>query len=372
MPTIYRLIHAGIISVFLSLFLSCSIAHSIEDHDQKAFFACPSSQSDTDMTEKPDQSDSFRKSSADFIHELSEKHHFDKNELACLFDQIEPNPTTIRLVTPASTPKPKNWQAYRQRMIEPTRISAGLRFWNQYETYLNRAEKKFGVPPHIIVGILGIESVYGNHTGNFRTIDALATLAFDYPETANQSVRKASFREELENLLLLSRENGTNPMNFYGSYAGAIGYPQFMPGSIRRYAIDFDGDGKIDLENSAIDAIGSIANFLLQHGWNEKQPIVFPVRKTPDCTMNETLLNQGLEARFTPAQLKKECIVPDTNIPDGILYGLIDLPNGFADTEYWIGSDNFFAITHYNRSYFYAMSVILLGEEILRKKDIDG
>ena len=149
MPTIYRLIHAGIISFFLSLFLSCSIAHSIEDYDQKAFFACPSSQSDTDMTEKPDQSDSFRKSSADFIHELSEKHHFNKNELVCLFDQIEPNPTTIRLVTPASTQKPKNWQAYRQRMIEPTRISAGLRFWNQYETYLDWAEKKFGVPPHM-------------------------------------------------------------------------------------------------------------------------------------------------------------------------------------------------------------------------------
>ena len=133
MPTIYRLIHAGIISFFLSLFLSCSIAHSIEDYDQKAFFACPSSQSDTDMTEKPDQSDSFRKSSADFIHELSEKHHFDKNELVCLFDQIEPNPTTIRLVTPASTQKPKNWQAYRQRRLIIMDIETGkMQFNNPY------------------------------------------------------------------------------------------------------------------------------------------------------------------------------------------------------------------------------------------------
>ncbi len=372
MLIILRTIQTGICFVLFVLSSLYCMAQTLDSDNQHPFVSSSFSQTQTDMTEQKDKIDSFSQSVADFINDYSEKHHVDKSELNWLFDQIEPNMTVIKLVKPASKQKLKNWQAYRQKMVDPIRISAGLRFWNQYEKYLDMAQKQFGVPPHIIVGILGIESVYGNHTGHFQTIDVLTTLAFEYPDTTNQIARKAFFRKELENLLLLSRETGKNPMAFYGSYAGAIGYPQFMPSSIREYALDFDGDGKIDLENSAIDAIGSVANFLFQHGWNEKKPIVFPAQEMPNCSFNKALLDQGLEAKLTLEQLEKGCIIADESIPDSLLFGLVDLPNGLSTTEYWIGTSNFFVITHYNRSYFYAMSVILLGEEILQKKLSDN
>ncbi len=367
MLKICHTLKTGISLIFIFLPFSGCMIHTSDNH-QESVLSSSYSGPDMDSAEKTDKRHAFRQSVSDFVSEVSEKHHFDKTELNDLFSQIESDPAVIRLVTPSGTQKPKNWEAYRRRMIEPARISAGVRFWEKYEKYLDMAEEKYGVPPHIIVSILGIESVYGNYTGNYRTIDTLATLAFDYPETANQTARKAFFRRELQNLLLLARETGTDPMNYYGSYAGAIGYPQFMPGSVRQYAVDFDGDGKTDLENSPVDAIGSIANFLSRHGWNKKLPIVFPAREISDCTIGETLFRQGLAARFTPDQLRNECIDPGTDIPDHTLFGSIDLPNGPSATEYWIGTDNFFAITHYNRSYFYAMSVVLLGQEILQRK----
>lgn len=165
-------------------------------------------------------------------------------------------------------------------MIEPVRVNAGVRFWNTYEKYLDRAEKEYGVPAYIIVGILGIETIYGRDTGRFRTLDALTTLAFYYPETPNKASRQEFFRKELEQFLLLSSQNQVDPLSIYGSYAGAIGWPQFMPGSIRAYAVDFDKDGKIDLENSAIDAIGSVANFLKQHGWKTGKPVISRLQLT--------------------------------------------------------------------------------------------
>ncbi|EEO28528.1 lytic murein transglycosylase B [Oxalobacter paraformigenes] len=363
MPIIFRIKTAGLFFFLVFLFpLVC--AGETAGADSKApACSCPLSLPETDNGNAPDKSLSFSENAKQFINEFSEKYRFDKTRLTCLFDQVEINSTAIRLMTPAGK-KNRNWQAYRRKMIEPARIATGIRFWRQYEKSLELAEKQFGVPPHIIVGILGIESVYGRNTGHFRTLDTLATLAFDYPEAANQTARKAFFRQELENLLLLAHETGSDPMSWHGSYAGAIGFPQFMPGSIRQYAVDFDGDGKIDLENSAIDAIGSVANFLLQHGWKEKMPIAFPVRAAFDCAIPETLFNQGLRATFTIGQLNRQCIISDLATENGLRFGLIDLPNESLPDEYWIGTDNFFAITHYNRSYFYAMSVVLLGREI--------
>ncbi len=305
---------------------------------------------------------------ADFIDHFSTKYSVDKNSLNCLFKKTSVNHTAIRLMKPSTSGKTKNWQAYRQRMIEPVRVNAGVRFWNKYEKYLDKAEKKYGVPAYIIVGIIGIETIYGKDTGRFRTLDALTTLAFYYPDTPNKASRQEFFRKELEQFLLLSSQNQVDPLSIYGSYAGAIGWPQFMPGSIRAYAVDFDEDGKIDLENSPIDAIGSVANFLKQHGWKTGQPVIFMAEAEMDCPLPATLFNQGLKATYTIKELNTQCISTSPDAPDNLLYGLVDLPNGPYPTEYRIGTDNFFAITHYNRSYFYAMSVIELGKKVLYEK----
>src|SRR5690606_12526765 len=180
-----------------------------------------------------------------------------------------------------------------------------------------------------------------------------------------QEARKRYFRGELENTLLLARESAIDPFSLYGSYAGAIGWPQFMPGSIRRYAVDFDGDGKVDLRNSPVDAIGSIANFLVKHGWKSGRPLVFPASIAPDSGAAwETFIGQGLQAKFSLPELETAGVTSPVAPPPDLLYGLVDLQNGAEPTEYWLGTDNFYAITQYNRSFFYAMSVIDLGRAV--------
>lgn len=308
-----------------------------------------------------------------FSTEMANRHGFDQESLDCVFSQIRHNPTVIRLVKPFPAGKPKNWQVYRARFIEPVRITAGTKFWNQHKKALDRAEKIYGVPPEIVIGIIGIETTYGKNKGNFRIVDALATLAFDYPEHPKRDARLTLFKNELESTLLLSSELGVNPLSLRGSYAGAIGWPQFLPSSIRKYAVDFDGDGKIDLRHSPVDAIGSVANFLAQHGWKKGLPVVFPAQLATDCPRSpETALNQGLAATLTQNDLREVCVTPKSILPENMLFGLVDLQNGFEPTEYWLGTDNFFAITHYNRSYFYAMSVIDLGHTVKTFREKNG
>src|ERR1019366_4004825 len=200
-------------------------------------------------------------------------------------------------------------------------------------------------------------------------MDAVTTLAFAYPETPTRLARMEYFRSELENTLLFARESGIDPFSLRGSYAGAIGLPQFMPGSIRQYAVDFDDDGKIDLRNSPVDAIGSIANFLVQHGWQRDEPIVFPAGigstdGNPASGGWEDFIGKGLEAKFKLDELKAAGVVPGIEPPPEMLLGLVDLQNGLEPTEYWLGAANFFAITRYNRSFFYAMSVLDLGRAV--------
>jgi membrane-bound lytic murein transglycosylase B len=196
-------------------------------------------------------------------------------------------------------------------------------------------------------------------------MDAVTTLAFAYPDTPTRQARMAYFRGELENALLFARESGIDPFTLLGSYAGAIGWPQFMPGSIRRYAVDFDGDGKIDLRNSPVDAIGSIANILVQHGWKSGEPLVFPATISPDAGAGwELFIGQGLEAKFTVDEMRAAGVAPGAEPPADMLFGLVDLQNGGEPTDYWLGANNFFAITQYNRSFFYAMSVIDLGRAV--------
>ncbi len=303
---------------------------------------------------------------SDFIDMMVAKHGFDRAELESLFRKARYVETTIQLIKPAPPGKPKNWHAYRARFIEPVRINAGVAFWDAHADALARAEEQYGVPAEIIVGIIGVETIYGRNTGSFRVLDALTTLAFDYPNTSNRSTRMEFFRGELEQTLLFARESGIDPFSLLGSYAGAVGLPQFMPGSIRKYAVDFDGDGTVDLRNSPVDAIGSVAHFLVEHGWKRGEPIAFPAAISGNEPGRgwDMFIGQPLEAKFTLDELKGAGIKPGAEPPHDMQYGLVDLQNGDEATEYWLGTANFYAITKYNRSFFYAMSVVELGRAV--------
>ncbi|HEY0064919.1 MAG TPA: lytic murein transglycosylase B [Telluria sp.] len=310
------------------------------------------------------------KAVTEFIDDVAMRQGFPREELEALFRQVRYVDSAVQLVKPAPVGKPKNMNAVRALMIEPVRINAGIRFWNEHAETLARAEKEFGVPAEIIVGILGVETVYGRNTGRFRVLDVLTTLAFAYPEAPNQAARMAFFRGELENTLLLARKNTLDPFTLLGSFAGAIGMPQFMPGSVLAYGVDYDNDGLLDLRNAPVDAIGSIANFLVQHGWQATQPgpLVFLAHVAPEREW-ERFIGQGLAAKFTLKEITAAGVASANRPPPERLYGLIDLQNGADATEYWLASDNFFAITQYNRSYFYAMSVIEVGRAVKQNRD---
>jgi membrane-bound lytic murein transglycosylase B len=302
-----------------------------------------------------------------FIDEMCRDHGFEREALRSLFGQIHYLDSVVKLINPPPVGTVKNWSAYRARFIEPRRLNAGTKFWNRYTVELERAQQEFGVPAEIIVGVLGVETMYGQAAGKFRVVDSLTTLAFAYPETPNRAPRMAYFRNELKQALLYARESNVDPLSLHGSFAGAIGWPQFMPGSIRRYAVDFDGDGKIDLRNSAVDAIGSIASFLSQHGWQRDQPLVFPVRVTADMPW-PSLIGRSLEAKLSREELQVAGVIVPHEVPASHPYGLFDLEDGSHPTRYLLGTQNFFAITHYNRSYYYAMAVIELGQAISRHR----
>ncbi|MBY0574964.1 MAG: lytic murein transglycosylase B [Undibacterium sp.] len=307
-----------------------------------------------------------------FISTMQTEHHFELEQLNTIFKQARYLESSIQLIKPAPLNKPKNWKAYRARFVENGRIEAGSAFWERNTEYLQRAEKEYGVPAEIIVGLIGVETIYGKTTGNFRAIDSLTTLAFSYPNTANREARMAFFRSELMQLLLWSKESKTELFSIKGSYAGALGLAQFMPSSLRQYAVDFDGDGTINLSNSEADAIGSIANYLAKHGWKKGLPYTFPATHVgQDEDKLRELLSQGLKASYQLEQIKQTITAADPLIPTQLLYGVVDLQNGPDPSEYWLATENFFAITQYNRSYFYAMSVVDLGQVIAltRKKE---
>ena len=317
----------------------------------------------------------FREWSAvqQFAGEMVAKHGFEREWLDGLIGQIHFIDSAVQLVKPAPPGKPKNWAAVRELFIEPVRLNGGVKFWNENAAALARAEARFGVPAEIIVGIIGVETVYGRNTGRFRVLDTLTTLAFAYPETPNRDARMAFFRSELENTLLLARKSNLDPLSLTGSFAGAVGIPQFMPGSILAHAVDFDEDGKVDLINSSTDAIGSVANFLRNHGWHGDQtgPIVYSANVSPSNVW-EKFINQGLEAKFRQDELEAAGVISNSALPPAALFGLVDLQNGAEPTEYWLATNNFFAITQYNRSYFYAMSVIELGKAVRARREVDA
>ena len=276
-------------------------------------------------------------------------------------------PQVPGLMMPPSRPGVRNWRVYRSRFVEPIRIRAGSSFWETHASVLDKAAKQFGVPAEIIVGIIGVETVYGRNVGNFRVIDALATLTFDFPRVhPKAAARQAYFQGELTQFLVSASRTNSNPFSPVGSYAGAMGLPQFMPTSWAKFAIDYDGDGRIDLWNSPADAIGSVANYLRAFGWQAGMPTHWPVSVTRTAGLAPALEADILPS-FTAAQLQSAGLaVPigarDSNAP----LALIELPNGNGSPDHVLGTPNFYVVTRYNWSAFYALAVIELGQAVAR------
>ena len=292
----------------------------------------------------------------EFIAEMRQKHEFPEAWLIRQFDEAEFKPSVIKFILPPASPQQRSWKTYRSRFVEPRRIAAGTAFWNQHAATVKRASEQYGVPEEIIVAIIGVETIYGKQLGDFETLSALTTLAFDYPP------RAALFRTQLEELLLLAREEGRNPRSYTGSFAGALGLPQFLPGSIRRYAVNFDGNDSIDLTTPA-DAIGSVANFLAAHGWVKGGPIVAPAQI--DDAAAAPLIAQGIKPQLLPTEMVGLVTRPDAPQQPA---ALIDLVTPERATEYWLGYQNFYVITRYNRSSFYAMAVHDLAQALRDKR----
>jgi membrane-bound lytic murein transglycosylase B len=275
-----------------------------------------------------------------------------------------------RLMMPPPAGTAKNWAAYRDRFVEPRRIAAGVAFWQAHEATLQRAEERWGVPPEIVVGIVGVETFYGRMTGNFRVVDALATLSFDFP--AGRKDRSAFFRAELEEFLVLCASEQADPQALKGSFAGAMGLAQFMPGSINRYALDFDDDGHVDLAGSASDAIGSIAHYLAAFGWQRGLPTHYAVAVPVDSSDRAALLAPDILPTFSTAQFAERGAVLDEagqahDASAGAL-ALIEVQNGELAPSYVAGTTNFYAITRYNWSSYYALAVITLGDAVRRAR----
>lgn len=294
-----------------------------------------------------------------FIDEMKTRHGFDTDALSALFATVKPSAFVLKTIAPPTDPGVRSWQRYRSRFLDRARIENGVRFWNSHTETLARAEDTFGVPPEIVVAIIGVETEYGRNKGNISVLEALSTIAFAYPP------RRDFFRSELEQFLLLTRENRQAPEAIRGSYAGAIGIPQFMPGSQRRFAVDFDEDGRVDLMNSPQDAIGSVARFLKLHGWEKGQAITERVR-TP-LAEPEKLVATGILPKLDQTALRSAGVSDDA-IPSRYPAALVDLVTPDEATEYWWGFNNFYAITRYNRSSFYAMSVAQLAEAIKARR----
>jgi membrane-bound lytic murein transglycosylase B len=293
-----------------------------------------------------------------FMAYMHRTHGFDQRELHRWFSKVQTNQGVIKAITAPSTAKP--WYEFKPLFIDDYRITNGARFWNDQAELLARARQEFGVPEPVIVAIIGIETRYGRSTGGYRVIEALATLAFDVPE------RQDYFRSELEQFLLLAREQGWDPLAIKGSFAGAMGLPQFMPSSYRRRAIDYSGDGHIDLWNDYADIIGSVASYLHNSGWKDGLPVVLPARI--DGTDSAALLQIGVKPSLTMAEWSERGVRSSTPADSSLTVGLFSLEL-LGGPEFWLSSDNFFALLQYNRSRNYAMAVHDLAHEIQRERE---
>jgi len=284
-----------------------------------------------------------------FIDEMVSKHGFNRDELVQVFKLAERRQSVIDAFSAPSTHKP--WLEYKASFVNGKRISEGLQFWQTYPEALQRAESQYGIPQEIIVALIGVETLYGRQTGKYSTLDVLTTLAFDYPRRAD------FFRDELEQFLLLTREQGIDLTQVKGSYAGALGIPQFMPSSYRKYAVDFDGDGKIDLRHDPVDAIGSVANYFSQFGWKKGAPVT--VRVNISANSQEVIPGKTL----TVSEWGASGIKIEPEITDELKARLMEF-TVMDGKEFWLAFDNFEVITRYNNSDYYAMAVFQLAQAL--------
>ncbi len=289
-----------------------------------------------------------------FIDRMVETHSYDRGRLESVLAEAESKESILEAISrPAE--KTLEWHDYRGIFLTRERIDAGVAFWKEHADELQRISAETGVPIEILVGIIGVETYFGRITGNYRVLDALATLAFDYPPRAR------FFAGELEQFLLLIREEGMEATSATGSYAGAMGRPQFMPSSYRAYAVDSTQDGKRDIWSNWADVIGSVANYFVRHGWIAGQPIV------TSATLGSQWQGSPPENKLAPEEtvtsLSHQGVMFSTNLPGDAKSQLITLL-GDDGEEYWVGFHNFFVITRYNRSVMYALAVHQLGQEI--------
>lgn len=300
-----------------------------------------------------------------FAEDVAHRRGLDADSVRTLLAQARKLPRVQQLMRPATSETAKNWAAYRARFIEPVRLKAGQAFWQRHRPWLDKAQAETGVPASLIVGVIGVETLYGRHMGDFRVLDALATLAFDFPpEHPRAAARSAFFRDELEQFLSLIQRTGQDATSVRGSYAGAMGMPQFMPSSWVKHAVDFDGDGRVDLQGSAADAIGSVANYFVAFGWKPGMPTHYPVGFDATRLDMDALMAPDILPTFSPAsfEAKGAVLTEEGRAHPGPL-ALIELHNGKTGqpASYVAGTENFYAVTRYNWSSYYALAVIELG-----------
>lgn len=290
-----------------------------------------------------------------YIDEQVASGAFDRPYLESVFANVETKPAIIRALDKPSTARP--WYQFYPGFLNDKTIDGGVAFWQQHRAALARAERVYGVPPEMIVAIIGIETRYGGNTGSFRVADALSTVAFDYPRRAQ------FFRGELTEFLKLAREEGKNPLLLKGSYAGAMGWPQFMPSSYRKWAVDFDGDGKRDIWGSPDDVIGSIGNYFKLHGWQAGDDVVIPAQVVPGPAI-DALVEDKFNLHYTVGTLRQMGVTPQGEVADSVPAVLFPLEVAPGQVEYWLGLNNFYTITRYNRSTLYAKTAEELAARI--------
>lgn len=297
---------------------------------------------------------------AEFVGEMTRDYGFAGEQLMDVFREVERKQAILDAISrPAE--RVKQWKDYRPMFITDARIARGVDFWRQHEAALARAEQEYGVPAQIIVSIIGVETFFGRNTGNYRVMDALSTLGFDYPP------RAPFFRKELREFLLLAREQQLDPLTLKGSYAGAMGLPQFMPSSFRAYAVDFDGDGHINIWTDPDDAIGSVASYFKRHGWVAGEQVVS--RASASGEQVDQGLSPGLDPVMSVGELRALGWASHDALPAGLPVTAFRL-EGASGSEYWMGLNNFYAITRYNRSVMYAMAVYQLSESLVQARGV--
>jgi membrane-bound lytic murein transglycosylase B len=338
-----------------------------------AIHAQPQAQAQTPPS--PSAAEPVPGNEAAFINDMVTQYHFDRAQLEALLANVQYSEEAVRLVA-KSSPRPggghstKNWRAQQARFIEPVRINAGVRFWQNNQPALQRAYRETGVPPAIIAGILGTETIYGRDMGSFPVLDVLTTLAFDYPDTPNRAERMVIFRDNLRDYLIWTRNENIDPTTVQGSFTGAIGIAQFLPGNILQYGVDYDGDQHVDLRNSMADAIGSVANYMKGQGWEPGRPVVWAIAS--DATSQRVAAANATgqaDLHLTLGELAREGLTladPGINVAAeaNTPVTIVDLPTPGRPTQYLLGLKNFYVITRYNHSFFYAMTVYDLGQQV--------